>query len=105
MIVVLFQHVSTLQTVLPMESAWIMMFASAMQAGLEPIVRNTHANTWIIVQVTLLKPFCLSLQLHRLSFAFFLLLVKVFLRVSYVNVFNYVSSRAWTLRGTRRMRM
>ena len=57
MTAVLFQHVSTFQTVLAMESAWIMMFASAMQAGLEPIVRSTHANTWIIVQVMLLKLF------------------------------------------------
>ena len=55
MTAVLFQHVSTFQTVLAMESAWIMMFASAMQAGLEPTVRNTHANTWIIAQVILLK--------------------------------------------------
>ena len=55
MTAVLFQHVSMFQTVLAMESAWIMMFASAMQAGLEPTARNTHANTWIIAQVILLK--------------------------------------------------
>ena len=57
MIAVLFQHVSMFQTALVMDAAWIMMFASAMQAGLEPIVRSTHANTWIIAQVILLKPF------------------------------------------------
>ena len=57
MIAVLFQHVSMYRTVLAMDSVWIMMFASAMQAGLEPIAHSTHANTWIIVQVILLKPF------------------------------------------------
>ena len=57
MIAVLFQHVSMYQTALVMEPARIMIFASAMQVGLEPIVRSTHANTWIIAQVILLKPF------------------------------------------------
>ena len=55
MIAVLLQHVSMYQTVLARDFVWIMIYASVMQAGLEPTVRNTHANTWIIAQVILLK--------------------------------------------------
>ena len=44
------------QTALAKDYAWIMMFASAIRAGLEPIVRSIHAKTWIIAQVMLLKP-------------------------------------------------
>ena len=70
MIAVLSQHVSMFQTVLAMDSAWIMMFAGAMWAGLESIVHNTHANTWIIAQVLSLKPLlkaCSLISYHLLS--------------------------------------